>query len=211
MDLGKILVRSDELEELIVELLEVGPAEDSERYFACHVMCSVAVEHANSFRTLIKSENFTSAISLCRLQFETLVRAIWIFYAATDGAISKITSIPTLESEKSTNNIPMLSEMLIKLRGKAPDMAVDMLEEFKHYSWKSLSSFVHGGNHAISRHVIGHSDDLIDQVIRMSNALNTMAGMMLVILIGDEHLAGLFSRIQREFEDCLPELKYDVG
>ena len=101
----------------------------------------------------------------------------------------------------------MLSEMLKSMSGKAPQAALDMLEEFKKYSWKSLSSFVHGGIHALNRHAIGYPEILLDQIIRMSNALNTMTGMMLAILSGDQRIVTAFSRIQPEFADCLPELK----
>lgn len=46
---------------------------------------------------------------------------------------------------KERIKLPMLSEMLKKLEGKAPQIALDQLLELKQYSWKPLSSYVHGG------------------------------------------------------------------
>jgi len=52
-------------------------------------MCSVAFEHAESVKVLIASGNFTSALGLVRLQYEALVRAMWLLYSASDIAVSR--------------------------------------------------------------------------------------------------------------------------
>ena len=44
------------------------------------------------------------------------------------------------------------------------------------------------------------------QVIRSSNGLLTMTGMILAVLSGDLEIAKRMSRIQSAFADCLPEL-----
>lgn len=46
-------------------------------------MCSVSFEHAESAKILLASGNFTSALGLVRLQYEALVRALWLRYAAS--------------------------------------------------------------------------------------------------------------------------------
>ena len=98
----------------------------------------------------------------------------------------------------------MLSEMLSRLEGKAPKEALDMLLEFKQYSWKPLSSFVHGGVHAIHRHSKGYPAALLDQALRASNGVSLMVGMLLVMLSGDQSQRGRVSGIQMKFRDCLP-------
>ncbi len=67
-------------------------------------MCSVAFEHAESTKILIASGNFTSATGLVRLQFEALVRAMWLLYAASDASVSKLMCELTHESEKTQIN-----------------------------------------------------------------------------------------------------------
>lgn len=99
----------------------------------------------------------------------------------------------------------MLSEMLEKLQGKAPQDAVNMLLEFKEYSWKPLSSFIHGGIHAVHRHSKGYPLPLLEQMVRTSNGVSVMVGMLLVILHGRDEQRGKIPGIQKEFADCLPD------
>lgn len=156
---------------------------------------------------LISTGNLTSASGLVRLQYEALVRAMWLLYAASDATVSKLTSELTQETADRANNLPMLSEMLEKLRDRAPQEPVNMLLEFKHYSWRPLSSFIHGGIHAINRHSKGYPLPLLMQVVRISNGVSVMVGMLLIILHGGGAQHGKIPQIQREFADCLPDIK----
>jgi hypothetical protein len=181
--------------------------DNSARSKSSQIMCRVSFEHAESAKMLIASGNFTSALGLVRLQFEALVRAMWLLYSASDVAVSKLMSDLTDESAKRANKLPMMSEMLTKLEDKAPKVAMDLLLEFKEYSWKPLSSYVHGGIHAVNRHSKGYPVPLLHQVLKASNGVSIMAGMLLVILSGDPSHTGKIPRIQHKFVDCLPPLK----
>ncbi|MCO1337211.1 hypothetical protein MO867_23100, partial [Microbulbifer sp. OS29] len=72
---------------------------------ASRVMCSIAFEHAESAKMLISAGNLTSATGLVRLQYEALVRAMWLRYAASDIAVSKLTSELTRETATRANNL----------------------------------------------------------------------------------------------------------
>lgn len=85
-------------------------------------MCSVSLEHAESLKILLATRNFTSALGLLRLQFESLVRGMWVLYAASDIAVSKLTAELNEENQRRANNLPMLSEMISQLEKKAPKM-----------------------------------------------------------------------------------------
>ena len=98
----------------------------------------------------------------------------------------------------------MVGEMLEKLESTAPQDAVGMLNEFREHQWKPLSSFVHGGLHAIHRHDTGYPVVLLLQVVKSSNGLLIMAAMMLVILHGGKDQRGKIPAIEKEFDDCLP-------
>lgn len=184
--------------------LALRPYVDTERIASSRIMCSIAFEHAESAKMLIATGNFTSATALVRLQYEALVRAMWLFHSATDHAVSKLMCELTSESASKANNLPMLSEMLAKLEGNAPKEALDMLLEFKEYSWKPLSSFIHGGIHAINRHSKGYPPPLLLQLLKISNGVSSMVGMLLVVLAQDFRQQGKIPAIQREFSDCLP-------
>jgi hypothetical protein len=99
-----------------------------------------------------------------------------------------------------------MKTMLDDLAGKAPAVAIDMLTHFKDVNAPSLHSFVHGGIHALQRGLTGYPVDLLENVVRSSNGLFTMAGMMLAILSGSEETAKRMSKIQPTFQDCLPAL-----
>ncbi|MBE8167547.1 MAG: hypothetical protein HAW66_04170 [Shewanella sp.] len=148
--------------------------------------------------------NFTSAVGILRMQFEAIVRAHWSYFAASDLAIEKMLSELTTENENGSYKIRMLGEMLSKMEAKAPPNALAPLLEFRDYSWKPLSSYVHGGTHAINRHSKGYPVQLLEQVLRNSNGLNGLTAYFWAQLSGYPHLPkevfGLFSK----FKDCLP-------
>lgn len=202
--INHLLPRSAELERNLLEFLVLPPFDDSQRIMVSRVMCSIAFEHAESAKILISAGNLTSATGLVRLQYEVLVRVMWLLYAATDTDVLKLTSEL---AQETANKLPMLSEMLGKLQGKSPQEPLDMLREFKEYSWKPLSSFIHGGLHAIHRYSKGYPLPLFEQMVRISNRVSLMVGMLLVILHGGGEQVGKIPRIQREFADCLPDTK----
>lgn len=205
--INPLLSRSAELESALLQFISLPPYDRSERIVSSRVMCSIAFEHAESAKLLIATGNFTSATGLVRLQYEALTRAMWLLYSASDHAISKLMCELTSESADKANKLPMLSEMLKGLEGKAPKEALDMLLEFKEYSWKPLSSFIHGGIHAINRHSKGYPAPLLVQMLKVSNGVSVMVGMLLVILSGDPRQRGKIPAIQKQYEDCLPEYK----
>lgn len=207
MDTNNLLMRSAELEERLTYFLALNPYDSSARRQSSKIMCSVAFEHAESAKILIASGNLTSATGLVRLQYEALVRAMWLLYAASDDSVSNLMCELTHESAKKADKLPMVKEMLGKLDGNAPKEAMDMLFEFKEYSWKPLSSYVHGGIHAITRHSKGYPLTLLFQLLKGLNGVSLMVAMLLVILSGDISQRGKIPAIQREFVDCLPDLK----
>ncbi len=205
--LNEQLAQSAKLENKLVEFLSLQAFTTEKRIKGSRILCSVVYEHAESIKILISTGNLTSATGLVRLQYEALVRAMWLLYAASDVAVDKLMAELTNESAQKANKLPMLSEMLSKLEGKAPEVAMDALNEFKEYSWKALSSYVHGGIHAISRHSKGYPVEQLIQLLKISNGLLIMAGMLLVILSGDPKQKGKIPSIQMKFKDCLPDPK----
>jgi len=206
--LEQILRRSAELETVLAPYLDLPLANASERLRVTRTMCGVAFEHAESTKILIATGNFTSALGLVRLQFEALVRGTWLLYAAPEAAVSKLMGEFSRESVGNSEKLPMQAEMLKALEGKAPRDAMISLNSFKEHSWKPLSSYVHGGIHALNRHSKGYPVVLLTQVLRASNGLSTMAAMLLLIISSDRSRVGQLTVIQSKFNDCLPD-KYE--
>jgi hypothetical protein len=209
-NLDPLLKQSAEFDEKVVNALKSTPiqlTQQSIRASVSHILCSVAIEHGESVKILLSTGNCTSAIGLIRLQYEAVVRAIWVYYTATDTAVEKLSTDLTRESAQRGQNLPMLSEMLEKMDGRAPKAALEPLLEFKEYSWKPLSSFIHGGIHAIDRHSRGYPFKLIEQSLKGSNGLNGIVGYFLTIISGNQQKVKEFYDYFTEFKDCLPYKK----
>jgi hypothetical protein len=88
-------------------------------------MCSISFEHSQSFKILLAARNFTSAIGMLRLQFETFVRGVWIYYAAKDSIIGKLSAeLTNTNVKRADNNLPVLSKMIEELiKGVSFDLA----------------------------------------------------------------------------------------
>ncbi len=206
-----LLKRSAELAEVLAQFLTPAPTDVSPRTTSSRTLCAVSFEHAASVQILASAGHFTSSLGVLRMQYEALAKAVWALYGASDTSIAKLQGELNHETAKWADSVPLLREMFSELEGKAPAQAVGPLLEFKDYSWKALSSYVHGGIHAVSRHKAGYPVPLLSQAIRSSNGLLMMAGMMLVILTGDPKHSGKISAIQQRFADCCPSLPPDVA
>lgn len=208
--MDKLLQCSAKYEKIMVNVLNYPPSEDSDRMRVSRIMCNVAFEHAESIKILLVAHNFTSSLGLLRLQYEALVRSIWIYYAASDVVVKNLASdLTTDTARKASNHLPMLNEMLQKMEGKAPKNALDPLLEFKEYSWKPLSSYIHGGIHAIDRHSKGYPIDLLINTLKASNGVNGMTGYFLARLTGNPELAKNIHNTfyDSKFKNCLPTHK----
>jgi len=210
-DIDALLARSAGMEGSLIGLLDAAYPDTGQRISCGRTMCCVSFEHAQSAKALIAIGNFTSAAGLVRLQYEALVRAMWLTYSASDEWVAKLGAELTAESARRADKLPMLKEMLDALTGKAPEEPMSMLHEFREYSWRPLSSFVHGGIHAMHRHGKGYPTHLLDQAVRASNGLALMAGMLWVVLSNNPMLRGVIPTIQNEFSDCLPSPRPIAG
>jgi hypothetical protein len=205
--LNPLLARSATLHDVLAGFLGLSLHHPGPRARISRLICGISYEHAESVKILIAAGNFTSAAGLMRLQYEAVVRALWAFYAATDGFVDKLSASLTEETARKAASLPMVGEMLESLDAKAPKEALGMLIEFRDHQWKPLSSFVHGGLHAIHRHETGYPFPLMHGALRSSNGLLIMAAMLLVILHGGKDQVGKIPAIQIEFDDALPPRK----
>jgi len=203
--MDELLEKSEALNSEFSRIFDYGPVDDSNRIVASWIMCSVALEHSGSVRQLVLLGSFTSAICLCRSQFEAITRAIWLFYAASDKKVDN-TMAEARTLSKTAEQKPSNEDMIKGMQGEAPEQAVIMLTEFRDVQWRVLNSYVHGGIHALQRHGAGYPEQLIKDIIKSSNGLLTMTAMMAAILTGNEHIVKDITKIQRRHEGCLPTL-----
>lgn len=203
MSLEKLLIRSVELENELLRFFDPKQVGTLAREQTTYTMCSIAFEHARSVRVLMDVGNFTSAIGMTRLQYESLVRAIWVFHAASEKQISKLSEELTPESEKAASNMPMLSKMLTAIEKTAPKRAYEMLNEIKTQSWHAMNSYTHSGIHAVSRRKEGYPVPLLMQCIKNSNNMSALATILYAILTKNNAIAFVLDKVQHEFQDCI--------
>jgi hypothetical protein len=130
---------------------------------------------------------------------------MWLIYAASDLNIEN--TMKTLsELSNRADQKPNNAQMIKALDGKASAQAVFMLNEFRDVQWKVLNSYVHGGIHPLQRHGAGYPEQLMQDIIKSSNGLQTMTAMMVAILTGNEFIVKDIANIQRRHEGCLPTL-----
>lgn len=186
----------------MIAMLMHSPCNNSDRVRISKIMCSVTFEHSESLKILLANRNFTSAIGMLRLQFESYVRGVWVLYAAKDLMVNKLTAELNDKNVKKADKLPMLSEMIEQLVIKAPKNAVDPILEFKEFSWKPLNSYVHGGLHAIDRHSKGYPLPILVQALKASNGVCGMSGMFAGVLAGNQQLVKEVIQLSGEFSDC---------
>lgn len=203
----KILIRSNELDQAIDELLSTARFEDDDRTIAGFLLCGISREHAFAIRILVGNDLPTAATALVRLQYEVLVRAAWMAFAAPHEQVPDLDEELTPELEaRLANKTPSVAKMLADIVDAGHHRASDEMSRFKEVNWKILNSVVHGGIRPLLIHRNGCS--LSDQlnIVQTSNALSTMSAMLLAILSEDDDIIRSVSKIQRPFHDCLPTL-----
>lgn len=171
---------------LDAELVDAKPGA-SPRLDLAFVLCKLALEHGDSVLALIRS-NPSSALGLVRLQFEVLVRALWVKYAATDYLVEKATTPVPEGTTKEPDVFPTITDALRSLVGKAPPNAVGPLAAFKDGAWSAMNSYSHGSLRPIVRVRNGYAPDLLSQTLEITNTMQQIASMLLAECTEDNEL-----------------------
>jgi len=181
--------------------MTLRPVWSATRVAAAVLMLRIAFEHGCSVRLLIEQGNVTSASGLLRLQYEALVRGVWLIIAASDQQVEHLHRDLTQES---IERLPMIADMLKSLPGKAPPGVLATLEDFGSKTLKPLNSIVHSGAHAFQRSVVGYPERAVREVLIASNGLKALTSFEVISLSQNAPGAVEFHGLQTTFADCLP-------
>ncbi len=201
-----LLKKSSSLLNELNPIVSLGPNQNNMRWEGSWIMCDIAIEHAHSLQHLMNIGYCTSAISLLRLQFDALTRAVWLLWGATDKKVERIMQELSVESANADNGLPSHVEMIKQIDGKAPAEATRMLSEFRDVTWKASSSYVHGGIHAMKRHGEGYPIQLLKQILTNSNGLAMLSVVHLASMSGNVYVLNDITRIRDLYSDILPKL-----
>jgi hypothetical protein len=203
-ELKRIIARSEEFEDELYQLLQSASFSSDSKSTAILAMHNIAQEHAVSLRELTQIRLCTSAMAMLRLQYEAVVKVIWLLYADSDSAIEKLIAPLTPESEQSANNsLPSFANMMKEIEKKGAPGVHRHLSGFKDYSWRPLNSFVHSGIHAVNRNKDGYPVALLYSSIRQSNNLTHMSAIALAYLSENNDLLISVAFIYKKYADCL--------
>lgn len=170
------------------------------------VLCGLTFEHAHSMLVLIAEENASSALALVRVQFEALVRAFWIHFAATDERIAKVLEPHAPDLSVEPDVFPTVSKMLVHLEGKAPPTVVHSLTVYKSMAWNAMNSYTHGSLRPMIRFRNGYAPELLSQTLQNANGAQMFAAMLLAQLSNDVDTVNGVVAISRKHASVLPPL-----
>lgn len=201
----KLFGGSDALLEALGPITAASLFDQAARLQVCRALCSLSIEHAVASRCLLAAGAGPSTLIIHRAQFEALVRAVWVFYCASDDEVACLQDELTPTSESLAARLPMLSKMLQALETvKQAAEPLRAFSEFKKYSWVALNSFVHAGAHALHRLRTGFPLELVELIVKQSNALVVMAHMQLAIITGSQDAVRWVAKTADGFSDVLP-------
>lgn len=205
--LDTLLTRSEAFEEAIANCFpEAGLvlAIQSQQHELVATACTLCIEHASVLRSAFTIAAPNSGTAVLRLQYEALLRAAWLLYAATPAHVDRLARSLDLEAEQAAKNLPGYMDMLEAVRKKAPLGLSAPIAEFSQYSRHALNSFVHSGIHPLRRAREGYPVEMAVTLVRFSNGLMHFAYRMLASLSGAQEQMHRVTHLYEEFTDCVP-------
>lgn len=202
-----LIERSEAFEEAMATYFpEVGfvLAVSDQKHKLVATACMLCIEHARVLRAAFAAAAPNSGSAVLRLQYEALLRAAWLLYAASPGHIDKLARALDPEAEQAAKNLPGYMEMLEAIMKKAPEGLAAPIAEFNQYSRHALNSFVHSGIHPLRRAREGFPLEMASTIMRHSNGLMHFAYRMLASLSGSQQRMDRVTNLYKEFTDCMP-------
>lgn len=211
--LAHTLARSIDLHQTVNDLVDSFEPYSELRFELAFQSGLLSMEHATAAMLLMQTDMPAPAIALLRPQFESLVRAFWLMYAANETQVEKLSMPLTPATAKRGDDLPMLADMLKGLATAAdiPKHIVTQLKDYKDISWKALNSFTHGGIHPLSKFVTGYPPKLVFDSLCNSNGILMMTTQMLCILSGDPENQAEWRKLIDEFSDCFHPINWPIA
>lgn len=171
------------------------------------ILCDISFQHANSIRILYGFEMDNTATAILRMQFESVVRLIWIHFCAKEYFIESYAG--SFSADKPPKDFPSVTEMIARIKQSGVKGPGESLEEFKNLAWIGMNNHIHNGYLAFSRHVNNYPEDLVIQIISNSNALNIMTAMILARLNRSQADVDFVKDLQLNYREVMPELRFN--
>lgn len=186
-----------------VELLGTSQNKGTLRSKICSNFVGIALHHWTAQRVLLAADCYTSAVVLLRTQFEVTLKALWVFYAASEQWIDSYGRTDQQGQVKEPSS-RTTTEMLNALEKHLPEHAVGQLRRFKELAWKQMNSFTHSGIYAHASTIVRPPERYWVQALVNSNGLAATTLTLAAINTIDENLPAMMLELQHMHLDCLP-------
>ncbi|MFW1996756.1 DUF6988 family protein [Acinetobacter guillouiae] len=163
----------------------------------------ISFDHGIGVNNLLANDLPIQAMILFRAQFESVVRAYWLMFIASNDDVLKLKFNWTNDEQEQKEKYPMASQMLTQLNNIDDEVKsiIVQLMEFKAFNINALNSFVHTGKHSFTRSAIGFEHKFLLQIMRMANNLvSTAAQLMLKHTKPDKQK--FLKMITKKYREC---------
>lgn len=201
-----VLERSEQLDSEIIS--RFTPYKSTNNKDRITQICSdLSFQHAKSLRVLYDLELDGTATAILRMQFESVVRLMWLHFSAPENFIESYAG--SIDVDNPPKDFPTITEMIEKIKKSGVKGPGETLEEFKEVAWKGMNNHIHNGYLALSRHVNSYPEKVVIQIISNSNALNLVAAMVLARVNQSQDDVNFVKSLQLSYQDIMPELRFN--
>jgi len=204
--LDAALERSSELASLVRATWDALASFQDPRRRTAEEFARLSLEHGCAVQALLGALP-ASGIALVRLQYETLVRAVWVAHSASDSELARLLAPLSTESQQAAKKLPGVPAMLQAIDKTGPRGAAALLGRARVRLGEGLNSFVHGGIHPLARQREGYPVVLLLGILMNSNALAVLTLAVLSAIAEDTEIHKVLLALNGTYQDVLPALE----
>lgn len=202
--LDQLLQQCEALDDDVAKLLRKCEAA-SPRAMLSLALCRAALEHAVSQRVLIDEGLTGTALALCRLHFEAVVRAAWMGKGASNKWVKTFTTAVEGEGHKEPIMGPPIPSMLDAFEKHAPEVAAEFRKLYG--TIEGMHSFVHGGSQTVAHALMGgYPADKLASALRNRNLLLLYTANCAVVAAESAYLKPRFNLLKEKHGGAMPPI-----
>ncbi|MDR6855310.1 DUF6988 family protein [Variovorax guangxiensis] len=200
--LDQLLQQCEVLDEDVAKLLRKCDAANPRAVLSL-ALCHAAFEHAVSQRVLISAGLTGTALALCRLHFEAVVRAAWIRQGASKNWLKAFTTAVEGEGHKEPIMGPPIPSMLDAFEKHAPHVAAEFRKLYG--TIEGMHSFVHGGSQTVAHALMGgYPADKLASALRNRNLLLVYTANCAIVAAESAFLRPRFDLLKEKHGAAMP-------
>lgn len=166
-------------------------------------LCTAAFEHGLSQRILLGVGLTGTALSLCRLHFEAVVRATWTAECAHDDWLGRFTTPSEGPGHQEPANPVPISQMIKNISAKVPHVGAEYA--LLNNTIPAMHSFVHSGAQAVVHALLpSYPPDKLMALLWNRNLLHLYTANCAVVAAGNRLLGPRLRVLQEKHAACMP-------